>query len=88
MPIDTLKIDQSFIMDIASDKQDFAIVRTIIDLGHNLGFKVIAEGVENARSWELLTSLGCDVAQGYHISRPLAEAHFTALLSETGHLPR
>jgi EAL domain-containing protein (putative c-di-GMP-specific phosphodiesterase class I) len=87
LPIDTLKIDQSFIMDIAFDKQDIAIVRTIIDLGHNLGFKVIAEGVENIRAWELLVSLGCDVAQGFHISRPLAEENFTSLVSETGRLP-
>lgn len=87
LPIDTLKIDQSFIMDIAFDQQDIAIVRTIIDLGHNLGFKVIAEGVENLRSWELLSSLGCDVAQGFHISRPLAENHFTSLVARTDRLP-
>jgi len=87
LPIDTLKIDQSFIMDIAFDKQDIAIVRTIIDLGHSLGFKVVAEGVENIRSWELLVTLGCDVAQGFHISRPLPEVHFTTLVSETGRLP-
>ncbi len=86
LPIDTLKIDQSFIMDIAFDKQDIAIVRTIIDLGHNLGYRVVAEGVENARAWELLNSLGCDAAQGFHISRPLSEVHFTLLVSETGHL--
>jgi diguanylate cyclase (GGDEF)-like protein len=86
LPIDTLKIDQSFLMDIAFDEQDIAIVRTIIDLGHNLGYKVIAEGVENVRAWELLVNLGCDVAQGFHISRPLAEEHFTSLVSGTGRL--
>jgi diguanylate cyclase (GGDEF)-like protein len=87
LPIDTLKIDQSFIMDIAFNKQDVAIVRTIIDLGHNLGFKVVAEGVENVRAWELLVSLGCDLAQGYHISRPLADAHFTSLVTGSDRLP-
>jgi len=87
LPIDTLKIDQSFIMDIAFDEQDVAIVRTIIDLGHNLGFKVVAEGVENVRAWDLLISLDCDVAQGFHISRPLAEDLFTSLISGTDRLP-
>jgi len=88
LPIDTLKIDQSFIMNIAFDKQDIAIVRTIIDLGHNLGYKVVAEGVENARAWDLLNSLGCDAAQGFHISRPLEQAYFTSLVSDSGHLSR
>ncbi|MEZ5540492.1 MAG: EAL domain-containing protein [Pseudomonadota bacterium] len=87
LPIDTLKIDQSFIQDIAFDRQDIAIVRTIIDLGHNLGFKVVAEGVENVRAWNLLTSLGCDVAQGFHISQPVAGTRFSALLAHGGRLP-
>ncbi len=76
LPIHTLKIDQSFIADIAFDKQDVAIVRSIIDLGHNLGCKVIAEGVENISSWKMLSSLGCDMAQGFHISKPLTDAGF------------
>ena len=84
LPIHTLKIDQSFIMDVASDQQDVAIVRSIIDLGHNLGFKVIAEGVETGSSWDMLSSLGCDAAQGFHISKPLPESHFTSWLSASG----
>jgi diguanylate cyclase (GGDEF)-like protein len=87
LPIDTLKIDQSFLMDIAFDDQDIAIIRTIIDLGHNLGFKVVAEGVESAQAWDLLASLGCDVAQGFHISHPLAEDNFATLAAATGRLP-
>jgi diguanylate cyclase (GGDEF)-like protein len=84
LPIHTLKIDQSFIMDVASDQQDVAIVRSIIDLGHNLGFKVIAEGVETGSSWDMLSSLGCDAAQGFHISKPLPDSHFSSWLSASG----
>jgi len=84
LPIHTLKIDQSFITDVAFDHQDIAIVRSIIELGHNLGYKVIAEGVENRNAWELLASLGCDTAQGFHISEPLTEDGFDLLLAERG----
>jgi diguanylate cyclase (GGDEF)-like protein len=80
LPIHTLKIDQSFIMDVAFDKQDIAIVQSIIELGHNLGYKVVAEGVENGMAWDMLGRLGCDSAQGYHISRPLSVEHFSGWL--------
>ena len=81
LPIHTLKIDQSFITDVAFDKQDIAIVRSIIDLGHNLDCKVVAEGVENGMALDMLNNLGCDAAQGFHISYPLQEEQFTSLLS-------
>ncbi len=81
LPIHTLKIDQSFIMDVAFDKQDIAIVRSIIDLGHNLDYKVVAEGVENSMALDMLNSLGCDAAQGFHISHPLPEEQFSSWLS-------
>jgi diguanylate cyclase (GGDEF)-like protein/PAS domain S-box-containing protein len=71
LPIDTLKIDKSFVLDMATDENDATIVRSTIDLGHNLGFKVVAEGIENSHVEEMLTLLGCDFAQGYHISHPL-----------------
>ena len=83
LPIHTLKIDQSFVMDVAFDHQDIAIVRSIVELGHNLGYKVIAEGVENRMAWDLLASLGCDSAQGFHICKPLPDERITSLLSET-----
>jgi diguanylate cyclase (GGDEF)-like protein len=86
LPIHTLKIDQSFIIDVAFDQQDVAIVRSIIDLGHNLGYKVVAEGVENGLAWDMLNNLGCDTAQGFHISRPLPDNHFSSWLSESGHM--
>ena len=85
LPIHTLKIDQSFIIDVAFDQQDIAIVRSIIDLGHNLGYKVVAEGVENSMAWDMLDSLGCDTAQGFHISKPLPDNHFSDWLSASGH---
>ena len=81
LPIHTLKIDQSFIMDVAFDHQDVAIVRSIIDLAHNLDYKVIAEGVENGMAWNMLDELGCDAAQGFHICRPLSEDHFSSWLN-------
>lgn len=86
LPIHTLKIDQSFIMDVAFDQQDVAIVRSIIDLGHNLGYKVVAEGVETSMAWDMLSNLGCDTAQGFHISEPMADQHFSNWLSESGRI--
>ncbi|MEJ2554404.1 MAG: EAL domain-containing protein, partial [Gammaproteobacteria bacterium] len=71
LPIDHIKIDRSFVQDMNRDDSDAAIVRSVIDLGHNLGIKVIAEGVEHQDSLALLRNLGCDAAQGYHIGRPM-----------------
>ena len=71
LPVDEVKIDRSFVSDLATDTGDVAIVRAIVDLGHNLGLRVVAEGVEDARSMTVLRELGCDTAQGYLISRPL-----------------
>jgi EAL domain-containing protein (putative c-di-GMP-specific phosphodiesterase class I) len=84
LPIHTLKIDQSFIIDVAFDQQDVAIVRSIIDLGHNLGYKVVAEGVESGMAWDILNNLGCDTAQGFHISKPLADQQISSWLAESG----
>ena len=72
LPVDELKIDRSFVRDCATDDSDAAIVRSTIDLGRNLGLQVVAEGVEDRPTWDRLTALGCDVAQGYLLSRPLA----------------
>ncbi len=83
LPIDTLKIDRSFLLDMTENENDAVLVRSIIDLGHNLGFQVIAEGVEDGEVWDLLTILGCDAVQGYHVSRPLTRESFTHWLKET-----
>ncbi|MES1263436.1 MAG: EAL domain-containing protein [Peristeroidobacter soli] len=71
LPVQELKIDQSFISRMATDEEISTIVRSTIDLGHNLGLQVVAEGVEDAAVWEMLRKLGCDDAQGYFMSKPL-----------------
>lgn len=81
-PIDTLKIDKTFVSDVTVDKDDAAIVKAIVMLGHALDLTVIAEGVETPEQLEYITSLGCDVVQGYLFSRPLSTKSFTELLME------
>jgi diguanylate cyclase (GGDEF)-like protein len=76
LPVDELKIDRSFVMSMALDPDDAKIVRSTIDLAHNLGLTVVAEGVETAQAWELLRTLACDEAQGYHMGRPMPAADF------------
>ena len=72
-PITTLKIDRSFIKDLARSKKDRAIVTSIIDLAHSLDLRVVAEGIENEQQRAILQLLNCDVLQGYHLSKPLPE---------------
>jgi EAL domain-containing protein (putative c-di-GMP-specific phosphodiesterase class I) len=71
LPVDEIKIDRSFVRDMAIDSDDAAIVQPTIDLGHNLHIKVVAEGVEDDATCKMLRMLGCDYAQGYFISPPL-----------------
>jgi len=79
LPVDELKIDKSFVMNLGhAAPQDILIVRSTIDLGHNMGLKVIAEGVEDAEAWRILKELGCDMAQGYYVSKPLPLDEFRA----------
>lgn len=80
--LDKLKIDKSFVNNIACDPSDATIVKTIIDMAHNLQMKVVAEGVETSRQLAYLCAHGCDVMQGFLFSRPLAAADFTAFLRE------
>lgn len=72
LPVDELKIDKSFVENLRTDTGDSIIVKSTIDLGHNMGFIVVAEGVENNYGWNLLKSYGCDLIQGYLVSRPLS----------------
>jgi diguanylate cyclase (GGDEF)-like protein len=76
LPVEELKIDKSFVMGLERDAGDAKIVRSTIDLAHNLGLSVVAEGVENAQILQRLAELGCDEAQGYHLSRPVSVADF------------
>jgi EAL domain-containing protein (putative c-di-GMP-specific phosphodiesterase class I) len=84
MPVDELKIDKSFVLNLREAmSDDVVIVRSTIELGHNMGLRVIAEGVENAESWEILKELGCDMAQGYYVSKPLPNEEFRRWVAES-----
>ena len=78
LPVDELKIDQSFIRDMTFSERDNALVRSMVDLGHHLGLSVVAEGVETLATMKALRSLGCDVAQGYYLARPQDAVSFQA----------
>jgi diguanylate cyclase (GGDEF)-like protein len=80
LPVNEVKIDKSFVLAMATDAADAAIVRSIVDLGASLGLTVVAEGVEDSASWERLADYGCDVLQGYALCRPAAAADATAWL--------
>ena len=82
LPVDFLKIDKTFVKDIASSREDSAIVASMITLGHNLGLKVVAEGVEDESALEVLRTLGCDVVQGYLLSKPVSAIMATAVLEQ------
>ncbi|MFP5390968.1 MAG: putative bifunctional diguanylate cyclase/phosphodiesterase [Gammaproteobacteria bacterium] len=71
LPVDELKIDKSFVLNMENDVGDTKIVRSTIDLGHNMGLRVVAEGIESEAVWRLLAALGCDQGQGYFMSRPI-----------------
>ncbi|HEX6460708.1 MAG TPA: EAL domain-containing protein [Thermoleophilaceae bacterium] len=82
LPIDEIKIDRSFVMSMTEEADDVAIVRSTIDLGRNLGLEVVAEGVETREIWDQLRELGCNVAQGYYLSRPVPAAKLQEWLVE------
>jgi predicted signal transduction protein with EAL and GGDEF domain len=71
LPVDELKIDRSFVQQMVTDNNDAVIVRSTIDLAHNLGLRVVAEGVEDRETCERLAALGCDLVQGYYLGRPM-----------------
>ena len=82
LPVKSIKIDKSFVLGLGTDRDNALIVRSIIDLSHNLGLKVVAEGVETAAARDMLSSFGCDEAQGYYYSRPQLPDIMTQFLSE------
>ncbi|MBI2803061.1 MAG: EAL domain-containing protein [Gammaproteobacteria bacterium] len=81
LPVNELKIDRAFVTNMTAHAEDAAIVRSTIELGHNLGLRVVAEGVESDRELALLAKFNCDVAQGYLISRPLGPGMFESWLA-------
>ncbi|MBF0536589.1 MAG: EAL domain-containing protein [Nitrospirae bacterium] len=85
LPFKKLKIDRSFVKDITNNHDDLTIVKTIIDMAHNLRLKVIAEGVETHGQLETLRGLDCDEVQGFLFGKPLPEEEFIELLKEENH---
>lgn len=83
LPLDDLKIDKSFVIGMGKNHEDATIVRSTIEMGHELGLHVVAEGVEDRETWEKLTLLGCDAAQGYYMSRPLSSVDLLKWLCES-----
>ncbi len=83
LPIHALKIDRSFVIDLIRNEQDVVIVKSTIGLAHNLNLQVIAEGVEDAATLDLLKQLQCDMAQGYHLGRPQSAQSLTQLIAAT-----
>ncbi|WP_394220435.1 putative bifunctional diguanylate cyclase/phosphodiesterase [Alteromonas gracilis] len=85
LPVKTIKIDKSFILSLASDENDQQIVHTVLSLANVFNLKVVAEGVEDGASFEILKSWGCDIAQGYFISRPLVREDLEEWLQNTSY---
>jgi diguanylate cyclase (GGDEF)-like protein len=83
LPVDEIKIDRSFVMRMETEHDDAVLVRSIIDLGRNLGLRVTAEGVETASVQRILRELGCDFAQGFHIGRPVPAEECRRVLEAT-----
>jgi len=84
LPASQIKIDKSFVQDMVTNRDSAFIVRSVIDLGHNLNMEVVAEGVENQDTWDLLTEMGCDVVQGFHLSKPLPASDVPRWMATAG----
>ena len=81
LPVDELKVDRSFVKHLRDNQNDAVIVRSTVDLGHNLGLRVVAEGVEDQATLKELATLGCDTVQGYFVARPMPAAELAAWLA-------
>ena len=86
LPVHELKIDRSFVKDIATSTKDESIVRSMTQLAHSLGLKVVAEGVEDDATLDRLRAISCDIAQGYLIARPMRRAAFEQWVRDDGGL--
>jgi diguanylate cyclase (GGDEF)-like protein len=87
LPIDELKLDRSFTMELRTDPRADAIVESTVHLAHSLGLRLVAEGIESAATWDQLAAYGCDVGQGYFLSRPAPADQLTALLARAPGVP-
>jgi EAL domain-containing protein (putative c-di-GMP-specific phosphodiesterase class I) len=81
LPVDEVKLDRSFVLGMTSDPDDAAIVRSTIELARNLGLRMVAEGVEDQETWDALAAMGCELAQGYLLARPMPAAEATGWLA-------
>jgi diguanylate cyclase (GGDEF)-like protein/PAS domain S-box-containing protein len=81
LPVDELKVDRSFVKHLRDNQNDAVIVRSTVDLGHNLGLRVVAEGVEDQATWQELATLGCDTVQGYYLAKPMPAAELATWLA-------
>jgi diguanylate cyclase (GGDEF)-like protein/PAS domain S-box-containing protein len=88
LPVDEIKVDRSFVRDMVTNAGNAHIVRSVVELAHNLGKRVVAEGVEDASTVQALTFLGCDLVQGYHLARPMGAAEYKTWLAERESRPR
>jgi len=87
LPVDVIKIDKSFVIDMTKDESDASIVRATIDLAHTLGLRVVAEGVEDMETLSVLEKLGCDIVQGYYISKPVPPEELVRWLADNRFKP-
>lgn len=83
LPVNEIKIDKSFVMNMSNDKKDANIVKAAVDLAHNLDLKVVAEGVEDEKTLELLSAMGCDYVQGYYIAKPMPYDKLVAWMKDS-----
>ncbi len=81
-PVDTIKIDRSFVMGCTSNANNIVIIKAIIAMGHSLGKKIVAEGIETEKQYQLLKEFGCDEAQGYFFHHPVPVQEFERLLAQ------
>jgi EAL domain-containing protein (putative c-di-GMP-specific phosphodiesterase class I) len=82
LPVQEVKVDRTFVRHLAERDDDLAIVRAVISLGHDLGLRVVAEGVEDERSWRILQDLDCDLVQGFFLARPMPAESMSAWLHD------
>ncbi|HEY4485219.1 MAG TPA: EAL domain-containing protein [Nitrospiria bacterium] len=82
-PVDEIKVDRAFVANMVRNKNDAAIVRTVVNLGHNMDLQVVAEGVEDQETYDLLVEMGCDAGQGYYMGRPMPAEELARWMSES-----
>jgi EAL domain-containing protein (putative c-di-GMP-specific phosphodiesterase class I) len=83
LPVKELKIDKSFVLNMQDDPEDRKIAKAVIDLAHNFGMRVVAEGIETKQALNLLTEMGCDQGQGYYMAKPMPEKDIKKWLIES-----